>query len=239
MPNVPRSIAVALCLAATTALTGCASFDSPGSGRAAEAPAYRLGDRWVYHGHDGFRVQTTWEETHTISTVSADGIGARITVKGPAIDLTRAELWPVPGRVTVGALYENETRRFATPLDRYRFPLAAGGVWTQFVDNFDESTKAKGQINNYVHVGGWETVVTPAGTFDAIVMHVVIWLDDETFWRYPTQCNYQVWYAPAVRGVVREIKQAEYQEKDGGLDSAAKIRTQNTVVELVSFTPGA
>jgi hypothetical protein len=27
-------------------------------------------------------------------------------------------------------------------------------------------------------------------------------LDDETFWRYATTCNYAVWYAPAVRGVV-------------------------------------
>ena len=40
---------------------------------------YRVGDRWVYHGQDGFRVLTTWEETHTISTVDADGITERIT----------------------------------------------------------------------------------------------------------------------------------------------------------------
>jgi hypothetical protein len=239
MPAVHRSFTVAIGVAFAAALAGCAGFDSPGSGPAAEAPAYRVGDRWVYHGHDGFRVLTTWEETHTISTVGAGGIGEQITVKGPTIDLARAEQWPVPGRVTIGALYENETRRFATPLDRYRFPLAAGATWSQFVDNFDESTKATGQINNYVRVRGWETVVTPAGTFDAVVMHVAIWLDDETFWRWPTECNYTVWYAPAVRGVVREMKQAQYQEKSGGLDSAAKIRTQNTLVELVSFTPGS
>ncbi len=221
-------------------MAGCGGFESTGSGRAAEAPAYRVGDRWVYHGQDGFfRLLTTWEETHTISTVSADGISERITVKGPTLDLARAELLTAPGRVKIGALYENETRRFATPLDRYRFPLAAGAAWSQFVDNFDETTKTSGQINNYVRVRGWETVVTPAGTFDAIVMHVLIWLDDETFWRYPTQCNYTVWYAPAVRGIVREIKRATYQEKGGDFDSGARIPTQNTFLELVSFTPGA
>ena len=88
-------------------------------------------------------------------------------------------------------------------------------------------------------VRGWETVTTPAGTFDALAMHVVMWLDDEEFWRFPTECNYTVWYAPAVRGVVREVKRAQYREKGGDFDSGAQIRTQNAVVELLSFTPGS
>ena len=202
-----------------------------GSGRAAEAPAYRVGDRWVYHGQDGFfRLLTTWEETHTISTVGADGIGERITVKGPTLDLARAEQWAAPGLVKIGALYENETRRFvdaarSLPVSarRGRAPGASSSTIST------RATKTTGQINNYVRVRGWETVVTPAGTFDAVVMHVVIWLDDETFWRFPTQCNYIVWYAPAVRGIVREIKRATYQEKGGDMDSGARIPTQNTV----------
>jgi len=239
MNDFRRCVALVIWLAVVTTLAGCGGFESAGSGRAAEAPAYRVGDRWVYHGRDGFRLLTTWEATHTIIAVGAEGIGERVAVKGPSIDLARAELWAAPGRVKIGALYENETRRFVTPLDRFRFPLAAGATWNQFVDNFDESTKTNGQINNWVHVDGWETVVTPAGTFDTIAMHVVIWLDDETFWRFPTQCNYIVWYAPAVRGIVREIKRASYQEKGGDMDSGARIPTQNTVIELVSFTPGA
>jgi hypothetical protein len=239
MHDIRRLVTAFFGMALGTTLAACAAFDSPGSGPAAETPAYRVGDRWVYHGQDGFRVLTTWEETHTISAVGADGIGEQITVKGPTIDVARAEQWPIPGRVKVGAVYDNETRRFVTPLDRYRFPLAEGGTWTQFVDNYDEATKTSGQINRWVRVRGWEKVTTPAGTFDALVMHVVMWLDDETFWRYATQCNYTVWYAPAVRGVVREVKQAQYQERGGDFDSGAKIRTQNAVVELVSFTPGA
>ena len=239
MNDFRRCIALVIWLAAVAPLAGCGGFESAGSGRAAEAPAYRVGDRWVYQGQDGFRLLTTWEETHTITAVGAEGIGERVAVKGPSIDLARAELWTVPGRVKIGALYENETRRFVTPLDRFRFPLAAGATWSQFVDNFDESTKTNGQINNYVNVRGWETVVTPAGTFDAIVMRVVMWLDDGTFWRWPTQCNYTVWYAPAVRGVVREVKLGQYLEKGGDMDNGATIRTQNTVIELVSFAPGA
>ena len=240
MNDARRLVSALICIAGLAALAGCAGFDSAGSGRAAEAPAYRVGDRWVYRGQDGFfRLLTTWEETHTISAVNADGIAERVTLKGPTLDIARSALWSAPGQVKIGALYDYETRRFATPLDRYRFPLASGAMWSQFVNNYDESTKTSGQINNYVRVQGWETVSTPAGTFDALVLHVVIWLDDETFWRYPTLCNYTVWYAPAVRGSVREIKRATYQEKGGDFDSGARIPTQNALIELVSFTPGS
>jgi len=38
---------------------------------------------------------------------------------------------------------------------------------------------------------------------------------------------------------VREEKRASYQEKGGDMDNSARIPTQNTVLELVSFTPGA
>ncbi len=235
-----RNFFAAACLVAVAgAMGGCAGIDSPGSGPAAEAPTYRVGDRWVYRAQDGFMTPARWEETHAISAIGGAGIDVRITQKGSSRDVMRAEQWPAPGQVKIGAVYDNETRRFATPLERDRYPLAAGAAWNQFVTNYDEATQATGQINRYVRVRGWEKVTTPAGTFDAIAMHVIMWLDDEQFWRYATQCNYTVWYAPAVRGVVREEKRAQYREKGGGLDAGAVIFTQNALVELVSFTPGS
>ncbi len=239
MPSIPRTVVVGFCLAVAAALMGCAGYESAGSGPAAEAPAYRVGDRWTYRVQDGFRSPERWEETHSITALGADGIDVRITQKGPSRDVARAELWSAPGQVKIGAVFDNETRRFVTPLERFRFPLAAGETWSRFVDNYNETTKTTGQINRYVRVRGWEKVTTPAGTFDAIAMHVVMRLDDEEFWRYATDCNYTVWYAPAVRGVVREEKRAQYLERGGGLDFIGRIPTQNAVVELLSFTPGS
>jgi len=239
MPSILRTVVVGSCIAATAALTGCAGFESAGSGPAAEAPAYRVGDRWTYRAQDGFLTLERWEETHAISAIGTDGITAQITQKGPSRDVARTELWSAPGLVQIGAVFDNETRRFVTPLGRYRFPLAAGKTWSQYVDNYNEATKATGQINRYVRVQGWEKVTTPAGTFDSLAMHVVMHLDDEEFWRYATQCNYVVWYAPAVRGVVRAEKRAQYLEKGGDYDSGGRIPTQNAVVELLSFTPGS
>ena len=237
MTTLARFIATSCIVVALVALAGCAgTLGSGGSGPPAEAPAYRVGDRWVYHGDDGFRVKTEWDETHEIAAIGAEGITARITLKG-GLDLTRTELWSAPGQVKIGAIYDNTTRRFEDPLQRYDFPLAPGRVWNQWDWNYNEFTNERGQINRYVNVSGWEKVTTPAGTFDALKMQVIMRLDDETFWRWPTTCNYAVWYAPAAKAVVREERNAQYVEKSGE-HGGATIRAQYGVVELVSYSPG-
>lgn len=232
-----RPLHVLLTAAALAMLAGCAGLDSPGEGPAAAAPSYSTGDRWTYRAQDGFRTPVRWEETHEITAIGATGITVRITQKGPSVDTARTEEWAAPGLVRVGALFDHETRRFSEPLKRYDFPLASGKTWNQWVDNFDEATRRSGQINRYVRVHGWEKVTLPAGTFDAIRLTVIMRLDDEQFDRFGTECNYVVWYAPAVRGIVREEKDAQYREK-GDPMGIGVVRTQHAALELISFTPG-
>jgi hypothetical protein len=179
-----------------------------------------------------------WEETHEVTSAGAGGLTVRVTLKGPTIDIVRQETIVAPGMVTQGALMDIETRRFATPLERYRFPLAPGATWNQWVENYNEASNREGKINRYTRVGGWEKVSTPAGEFDAIRLRVLMRLDDEEFWRYPTTCNYLIWYAPAVGAPVREEKEAEYRERGDEMDGQGAVRAQHTVLELVSYTPG-
>ncbi len=232
----------ALLAALPLALLGaaCATTDSPGdtSGPVAAAPIPKVGARWVYRGREGFRSPLVWEETHEVTNVNADGIVVRVMLKGPYVDIERQEIFAAPGLVRTGALMDIETRRFATPLIRYRFPLAPGATWNQWVDNYNQTSKRTGSINRYVRVGDWEKVRTPAGEFDAIRMRVLMRLDDEEFWRYPTTCNYVIWYAPAVGAPVREEKDAEYMERGDELDGSGAIRAQHTLLELTSYTPG-
>jgi len=229
-----------LVLAFVALLAGCATLESAGdrSGRVAEAPTFAVGTRWTYRGSEGFRAPLVWTETHEVTAVEPDGIHVRVTYEGQQVHGSREEILVAPGAVRQGALMDIETRRFGSPLERFRFPLAAGQRWNQWVANFNETTRREGQINRYVQVGGWERVQTPAGVFDAIRMRVLMRLDDEEFWRYPTMCNYVIWWAPAVGAPVREEKDAEYREKGDELDSGGAIRAQHTLLELVTFTPG-
>ena len=175
-----------LLAAAAATLPGCVIVGGI-AGPPAPAPLYRVGDRWIYNAQDGFRAPVIWEETHEVIAVNAQGITVRITQKGPTVDNTRTEQWPSPGIVSVGALFDNETRRFdPVPLTRFQFPLTGGDRWNQRLNNFDETTQQAGQISRFAQVGGWVKVQVPAGEFDAILMRVIMRLDDETFWRYAT-----------------------------------------------------
>ncbi len=219
------------------ALAGCVVV--PGApGAPAPAPEYRVGDRWVYSARDGYRVPITWEETHEVVAIGADGIVFRVTQRGPQVDNARTERLVAPGIVAVGAVFDDETRVFKTPLKRYEFPLTPGAVWRQNADDFNQTLGANDPLQYYAKVGGWENIVTAAGSFDAIVMRVLMQLNLNDPFRYPTQCNYETWWAPAVGATVREIKYATYREK-GDSGSAIEIRAQNTTLDLTSWQRGA
>ena len=227
----------ALLLAAcgTTSITGVPTI-AGAAGPAVPAPTIRVGDRWVYNAIDGYRQKITWTETHEVAAIGADGIRINVTLSGPNIDLTRTEIWSAPGVVRSGAIYEAETDRFDPALVRYQYPLTNDASWSQQVRDLNKPPTPYGPIRFHATVGGYEPVTTPAGTFDAIKIRYLIQLDDETFWRYPTQCDYVVWYAPSIGAMVREQKRSYHIEKD--VEAAPGVPGQNAVYELVSFTRG-
>lgn len=224
----------ALAVTALLALASCAT--PPGApGPAAPAPTFLPGDRFVYHVEDGFRVKTVWDETHTILGATPQQITVSVSAKGPAVDDARTEIWSAPGIVLAGAVFDNETRRFEPPLVRYRYPMAVGDHWQQRMRDANRDTRPYGALERDVRVRGYETIATPAGTFDAMRIDVFMRLDDETFWRYPTECAYTIWYAPALGVAVREERRAWYSEKGGSIDGVARIPSQNARIELVSL----
>lgn len=216
-------------------LTGSCAMTGGTPGPAVPAPSYQVGDRWVYRAQDGFLTKVIWEETQQITMASPQGITVRVTAKGPSIDDERTETWSAPGLVLTGAVFDNETRRFEPPLVRYRFPLMAGERWSQSLRDPNHDTRPYGGVERTVTVGGYERITTPAGTFDAIRLQVFMRLDDETFWRNPTECTYLLWYAPAIGATVREEKNAYYSEK-GSFGSGGRFQAQRAIVELVSTT---
>jgi hypothetical protein len=91
-------------------------------------------------------------------------------------------------------------------------------------------------VQRYVSVGGYETVSTPAGTFNAITMRTIMSVDNNSPFNWPTQCDYLTWWAPDVGAKVRETKYATYRER--GDEQAIAIRAQNTLIELASYSRG-
>lgn len=229
--------AILVPLAASLLVGACASV-GVSDGPAAPAPTLRVGDRWVYEASDGFRVPVIWTETHEVTGVSPEGITVRVTQIGPTVNNAHTEIWATPGLLRSGPVFDEETRDFNPPLAFYEFPLSPGKRWGGWLNQFNVTTKKAGQINRYVTVGDWARVPTPAGTFDAIRLRVLMRLDDEEFWRYPTTCNYVLYYAPAVGALVRAEKDAEYLEKGGGdaRGGTGPVRSQHAVLQLTSYS---
>jgi len=229
----------ATAIAAAILVGACASVSVGGDpGTPAPAPQVRVGDTWVYHIVDGYRAKIVWDETHEVTAVAPDGITVKVTAKGSTFNGERIEKWPSPGVVSQGAVYEDETNRFDPPLVRYQFPLTPGSRWSQRMQNLDKPSAPYGGIARSVSVRGYEQVATPAGTFDAIRLNVIMQMDDEEFWRWPTECNYVIWYAPSVGASVREQKRSGWRDK-GGQDAVAYHPGQNAEIELVSFRRGS
>src|SRR6185295_17685529 len=159
-------------------------------GPPAPAPVYKVGDRWIYSGRDGFRDPLVWEETREVVAVAPGAIDIRVTWKGNRVDSTQVERWTSAGDLAQGAVFDIETRQFAPPLPRYKFPMTPGEKWSLFAKQVNLTTKREDPVNYYVNVSGWKKVTTPAGTFDAIGLRIFMRLDDEEFWRSATEANY-------------------------------------------------
>ena len=226
----------AIVVAIPGALLGACAGLPGASGPPAEAPSLAVGDRWVYSCSDGYRTPVRWTETHEISAIDATGIAVRVSGCGDTVDFQRVELFAAPGRMLIGAVYDNaETRRFASPISVFRFPLTPGDAWDETIANFDDLRQKNDIVNRYVKVGGHQTIATPAGTFDAVAMRVFMSVDVDDPFRFATQCNYEVWYSPQAAATVRQTKWAAYIERTSGNDPA-QVRTQNTVIELASYS---
>ena len=237
MDGLRFPIGSVIAVVATVLVSGCGTAPISGTaGPSVEAPVLQVGDRWVYHAIDGYRQKTTWDETHEIRAIDANGITVNVTINGPTVNFARTEVWSAPGVVRSGAIYEAETDRFDPALIRYQYPMTDGSRWNQSIRNLNKPPSPFGDIRFNATVGGYESVSTPAGTFNAIKLRYLIQLDDATFWRNATQCDYVIWYAPSVGAMVREQKRSYYLPKD--IEAGAEVPGQNAVYELTSYARG-
>jgi hypothetical protein len=225
---------VAACVFALAAIAGCASAPV---GAPVDAPRFVVGDRWQYRVTDNLRRGTVSQlDIEVIATAAADG-SARIRL---GYDDGKRTEWvdefDAQGRLRSGMLWREGVRPFNPPVELFAFPLAQGKTWRQTIDTLRSDTQLQDQILIYGKVAGRQPTTVPAGGYDTVYVYRIVQLDDQEFWRTRTTRRDAVWYAPEVKAPVRETHEAEYTEK-GGPDMTT-VRTESTVLELVSFRPG-
>ncbi len=220
---------------AALALCACASQQPLGG--TVPAPHFVVGDHWEYRITDGLRRGATTELDVWVVGVSAGVATMRVVAVDSYGRSEKTEEIDADGGLRAGALRNDEVRRFSPSINLFDFPIGQRSSWRQDIGTFRRDLQLPDSISIYGKVQGRAPVTVPAGSYDAIAIYRIVHLDDGEFWRSKTTRRDSVRYAPEVKGVVREVRDAEYLELPVGPDAAA-IRTEYTTTELVSFTPG-
>jgi hypothetical protein len=200
-------------------------------------PRFVVGDRWEYRITDGLRRGATTRLDVQVVAVNAGVATMRLVYVDSYGSSEKIEEIDADGGLRAGALRNEGARRFSPSLKLLDFPIGQRNTWRQVVATFRQDTQLEDDILIYGEVQGRAAVTVPAGTYDAVAIYRIVQLDDDEFWRSKTTRRDSVRYAPEVKGVVREVRDAEYFELHSGIDSAT-IRTEYTTTELLSFTPG-
>ena len=164
-------------------------------------------------------------------TVTAEGIGGAMS--------SRHEKWSAPGVVLAGhGLRERDAplrscRSFATSFRCAGRDVEPAGRRPQ-----QAAAPYRAHHSPRHASGGYEKVATPAGTFDAIRLRVIMQLDDETFWRIATN-------ATTSSGMRRRSarpsgrRRGRSGAKRAGSDSVTPVRTHHALRGLIAYIPGS
>ena len=219
-------------IAALALLAACATAPV---GPPVAPPRFIVGDHWQYRVTDNLRRGVVSQIDVEVVALAGDVATMRVVkVDGEARSEWTEEI-EGGGGLRAGMLNDS-ARRFTPAAALLAFPLEQGKTWRQVVPTFRADIQLPDQILIYGDVQGRAPVTAPSGSFDAIQIYRVVQFDDASFWRSRTIRRDRVWYAPEVKGPVREMREAQYVER-GDIESTA-MYTERTITELVSFRPG-
>jgi len=205
-------------------------------GEGVAAPQLAVGDHWQYRVTDNLR-------RGALSQLDAEVIavtGGIARIRFSHADASGRTEWidevDAAGGLVSGSLNHEASRPFNPPAQLLAFPLDKRKTWRQTINTVRADTGLKDQILIYGRVDGPAATTVPAGRFDAIYIFRTLQLDDAEFWRTRTMRRDAIWYAPAAKAAVRETREAQYTENDA---RSPPVRTESTLLELLSFQPGA
>lgn len=245
VPHRMRSFAcLPIFFAAAAFLVGCAAgpIGPKGApvGTPVGAPAFLVGDHWQYRVTD--ELARGAQSQLDIEVVSVEGNTA--TMRSTMVDaygkIHTSDIVLTDGNLKRGnLLYEAAARTFPEPLQLVQFPLQSGSSWRQTLSTTSPETSLPAQILLTASIAGRNSVTVPAGSYDAVVVRIILQLDDAQFFRTRTSVYEDLGYSTDVRGLVKMTRRAEYFDRNSGGGAPARHEVERSVTELVSFRPGA
>jgi hypothetical protein len=190
-------------------MSGCATVERvPAPVARVEAPAIRVGDRWLYdeiNAYNGLRVgQLTYEvkqaQPNGALVLGITSAGKPISAFGYLAEEINSAAWAVQRDGAYDMVNDYEPALPVIP-----FPVSEGERRTYAASVVREPNKERDPWRVDISVGPWERVRVPAGEFSALRVERRIWFAHPDHFRIYSSRFDTLWYAPEVgRWVKRE-----------------------------------
>ena len=168
-----------------------------------ERPDIRVGDQWKYRVTDGYT-----DETRSITAEVVAVTENEIRTRNAQMPSVATDASSTGGMLEVWDHNWNLLRQgevdYAPYYPSMQFPLESGKTWSGTVSiNVEGNDQLIHEVEG--QVAGWERVTVPAGTFDAVRINLRgdYRIDSPTL-RGGGSISDVVWYAPALRQVIKK-----------------------------------
>ena len=224
-------------------LAGCATPlpQVPPAGIAArvDAPRMKPGDTWRYAARDGYTSLPKEALEYRVAAIAGD----TITMTLQHGDTVSAERYTRDLSWIEKPMTNLQDFRYSPPYPALPFPLEAGKKWHAYVQATDPATGRTNRVRIDGEVLGWERVTVPAGVFDTLKVHRLVYAGNHDFFRGEEHIRETDWYAPQIGKIVKQSNSSEYLDMSRGCDDAGActmwVNNDWTVLELVRYDRGA
>jgi hypothetical protein len=244
-----RSRLVGCVLLLLTAACAAPLSQTPPAGVAAQAtpPEIRIGDTWRYAVRDAFTKTPRGEVDYRVTQVQGD----TVTVEVRTGELVSTELYTRSGNWLRRPATNMQEFSYNPPYEALAFPLEPGKSWKARSVATDPADGRSFPVMISATVQGWERIRVPAGEFDALKVHRVVYLD---YWRQMVRGQSIIeeneWYAPSLGKIAKRETTSKYlswiygRANDGimrvGRDDGGPpryVQDDWLIYELVSYAP--
>ena len=156
----------------------------------ADAPTFKIGDRWKQEQRDTRTKLKIFENVNTITSISST------LVEGTTSDGGTFRWTPELNPIDTPSMAFGGDPKFLS------FPLEVGKKWATKYTFANKKNENKGRMQLDVEVLAYEKIAVPAGSFDAFKLEYRgYWNNDANRANGSARSTY--WYAPAARAVVK------------------------------------
>jgi hypothetical protein len=173
---------------------------------AAPAAVAAVGDAYTYRVTDRYTNEARGDITYQVDKIDGNRVMASVSSQNSLVEAGRTAIFTSEGNWVRHAIDSHgfpQTIEFSADSPAYAFPLAVGKRWSMRAPARVAQTGQTRSVRIDAQVVGAERIRVPAGEFDTLKIHRIIYGGDGNGFESETRISQTEWYAPALKRAVK------------------------------------